>query len=87
MRTIEYKGVTVEYDERCVLSYKWQKAMNSNDPHRSVDAISRLFCGKDEDIADALCGNDDHDELDSAMDAMADLLKAVLEDMGRVAKN
>lgn len=87
MRTIEHKGIKVEYDERCTLSYKWQKAMNSQDPGKTTRALERLFCGRDEEYADQLCGNSDPDDLDTSMDAMTELLAAVLEDMGRTVKN
>lgn len=97
MRSIEFNGVTVEYDERCIKSYRWQKAMNSGDPERSTKAVARLFDGKDEYYAYALGADeplgyedwlaDDGDWLDESMDAMGDLLAAVLEDMGQTAKN
>lgn len=87
MRAIEHKGMSFEYDERCIVSYKWQKAMNSQDPGRTTRALEQLFCGRDEEYADMLCGNDDHDDLDTSMGDMTELLSAVLEDMGRTAKN
>ena len=86
MRTIEFQGVTVEYDERCIMSYKWQKAANSGDSARSTRAVERLFAGRDEEYADALSDSGD-DEMDNSMDKMGQLLQAVMEDMGRVAKN
>lgn len=86
MKELEFKGIKVEYDERCVLSYKWQKAMNSPDQGKVVSALERLFLGKDEEIADKL-NEKGEDGLDDSMEAMGELLKAVLEDMGRVAKN
>lgn len=85
MRTIEFEGVKVGYDERCIMSYKWQKAANSGDNARTMDAIERLFMGRDEEYADAL--SDSGDEMDNAMDKMGQLMRAVVEDMGRVAKN
>lgn len=97
MRTIEFKGITVEYDERCVKSYRWQKAMNSGDPQRSTKAVSRLFCGRDEYYAYLLSADEPlayeewealgDDALDASMDVMGDLLTAVVEDMGQTAKN
>lgn len=86
MRTIEFRGIQVEYDERCVMSYKWQKAMNSSDSARSMRAIEQLLCGRDEEYADLLCGGS-ADDLDTSMEAMTELLAAVVEDMGRTAKN
>lgn len=97
MRSIEFNGITVEYDERCIKSYRWQKAMNSGDSERSTKAVARLFDGKDEYYAYALSADeplcyedwlaDDGDWLDESMDAMGDLLAAVLDDMGQTAKN
>jgi len=78
MRTIEYKGVEVTYDERCTKSWKWQKAVASGDPARSIRAIEQLLAGRDEEYAEAL-GDDG--------DAMLGLLTAVMEDMGGAAKN
>ena len=97
MRTIEFKGVSVEYDELCTLSYRWQKAINSGDPQRSTKAVSRLFCNKDEYYAYLLSADEaityeewaklDDDTLDTSMEAMGELLQAVMEDIGQTAKN
>lgn len=100
MRTIEYNGVKVEYDERCVKSYRWQKAVNSGNPKRSANAMSRLFAGRDEYYAYAIgtenpmgydewaaLSDDELDLLDDNLDAMGGLLSAVVEDMGQTAKN
>lgn len=86
MRTIEFEGIKAEYDERCIMSYKWQKAVNSGDSARSTRAIEQLFAGRDEEYADALSDSGD-EELDNAMDKMGQLLQAIMEDMGRIAKN
>lgn len=87
MRSIEFRGITVEYEEKCVLSYKWQKAVNSGDPTKASNAVERLLMGRDEEYADLLCENADPDALDTSMDAMGELLKAIMEEMGRTAKN
>lgn len=97
MRTIEFKGVSVAYDEYCVKSYRWQKSMNSGDPERSTKAVARLFAGKDEYYAYAIGADEPmtyeewlkmgDDFLDESMEAMSELLAAVLEDMGQTAKN
>ena len=98
MRTVEFRGISVEYDERCVKSYRWQKAMNSGDAERSTKALARLFADKDEYYAYALSAEepptyeewlelDDDWILDTGMDSMGGLLAAVLEDMGQTAKN
>jgi hypothetical protein len=97
MRTIEYQGVTVTYDDRCPKSYKWVKALNSGDEARATRAISRLLCGRDEYYAYLLSSDEQisyeewealpEDELDASMGAMAGLLAAVMEDIGQTAKN
>lgn len=97
MRTIEFNGISVEYDERCPKSYRWQKAVNSGDPARSIGALSRLFLGKDEYYAYLLSADEpityeeweklDDDALDVSMEEMGKLLGAVIEEMGQTAKN
>lgn len=77
MRTIEFKGITVEYDETVSKSWKWQKAVASKDEAKTVAAIERLFLGKDEEIADQL-GDD--------INVMGELLAAITQDMA-TAKN
>ena len=102
MRQIEFRGIAAEYDERCTKSYRWQKAMNSGDSARVTKAVTRIFAGKDDYYAYALSvsdpldydewkkerkGKDELDELDDSMDAMYELLAAVLDDAGQIAKN
>lgn len=77
MRTIEFKGVKVEYDETCVKSWKWQKAVNSGDGAKGVEAINRLLMGKDEEVAEQL-GDD--------FDTMTELLGAIVTEINE-AKN
>lgn len=72
MRTIEFKGVKVGYDEKCVKSWKWQKAVASGDQSRAITAIEQLLCGRDEEYAE---------QLDDDADDMGALLQAVLQDM------
>ena len=85
MRTIEFKGIEVEYDEKCLLSWKWQKAVASGDQSRAVRAMEKLLCGRDEEYADALCGNDDPEAPDTSAEAMQELVAACLSDAN--AKN
>lgn len=92
MRSIDFEGQTIEYDERCFKSYKWQKALNSGNGVRSEKAVSRLFCGRDGEYANLLSGiesddPDDLEELDDAMDVMPRLLAAIMDDAGQMAKN
>lgn len=87
MRTIEFNGIEVTYDDSVTHSWKWNKAVASGDPRRMANAMERILCGRDEEYADLLCGNEDHDELDSSMDVMGDLMQAILQDLDRPAKN
>ncbi len=77
MKSIEYQGVTVEYDERCVKSWKWQKKLASGEMSKIMKAVEELLCGKDEEVADAI-GDD--------IDTMQDLLAAITQQIGE-AKN
>lgn len=73
MATIEFRGETVEYDEKCAKSYKWQKLISRND----ISAIELLFFGHDEDVA-ALFDDDS--------DAMQELVLACIT-ASKQAKN
>lgn len=86
MREIEFKGIKIEYDERCTMSWKWQKAVASGDMARISNAIERLLCGRDEEYADLLSGNEDADELDTSADLMRELIGACIADLNQ-AKN
>ena len=77
MRTIEFHGVTVEYDEKCINSWKWQKALASGNDAKGVAAIERLLLGKDEEVADAV-GDD--------MDTMSELIGEIVN-ASRAGKN
>ena len=72
MRTMEFRGVEVEYDETCVKSWKWQKAIASGYVGKSVAAIERLFCGRDEEVADKI-GDD--------FETFTELVAAIMEDI------
>ena len=73
MATIDFRGVTVEYDDKCPTSYKWKKLINRND----ISAIEKLFLGRDEEVAE-MFGDDS--------DTMQELVLACIED-SRAAKN
>lgn len=73
MATIDFRGVTVEYDEKCAKSYRWQKLINRND----IGAIEMLFFGRDEEVADLF---------DDDSDVMQELVLACIND-SRSAKN
>lgn len=88
MRTIEFKGHEFEYDETCTKSWKWQRAVASGDVARSVGAIDRLLCGRSDEYADVLSGNEGgSDELDESMDDMTELVQAIMEQLGGTSKN
>jgi hypothetical protein len=78
MKEIEFNGVKVQYDEKCLKSWKWHKALASGDDKRGTAAIERLLMDRDEEIADAL-GDD--------IDVMGELIGAIVADSGRVEKN
>lgn len=82
MRTIEFEGAEFDYDERCVKSWKWQKALSSNDSTRVIGAVERLFTGRDEEYADVLCGNDDPDGLDTSFEKLTELAMACIQEAG-----
>lgn len=77
--TIEYGGVTVEYDAAQVKSFKNTRALAhyEKDPDGFFEAVDRILCGKANDVADAV-GDD--------MTTMADLVAKVTEKVGG-AKN
>ena len=77
MKTLEFHGVNVEYDETCIKSWKWQKAIASGDDAKILAAIERLFCGKDEEVADAL-----GDDIEVMGELIGEITKA-----SRAAKN
>ena len=74
MRTIEFRGVTVEYDETCPKKWKWQKAIASGDTGKAVNAIEQLFFGKDDDIAESLGGE---------FEVMTELVEAIMEEINK----
>ena len=88
MRTTEFKGHEITYDDTVTKSWKWQKAVASGDLARSVNAIDRLLCGRSDEYADMLSGNEPGtDELDASMDDMTELVQAIMEELGGTAKN
>lgn len=70
MRTIEFKGVKVQYDEKVLYSWKWQKKLASGNPGAGMAAVEELLMGKDEEIADALGDN---------IETMGELVAAISE--------
>ena len=80
MAKFEYKGITVEYDEKYINGYVMAKAMarGMDDMSGFYAALERLYYGRDDEYAEAL-------EFDN--DAMLELVKATFEDAGENAKN
>lgn len=74
MRTIEFRGVTVEYDETCVKSWKWQKSIASGDVSKSISAIERLLLGRDEEVAD---------ELGDDFETFTELVATIIDDINQ----
>lgn len=72
MRTIEFKGIEVEYDETVTKKWSWQKALASNDTAKGLDAIDRLLCGRSDEYAEML---------DDDADAMRELITAITSEM------
>lgn len=77
MRTIEFRGTKVEYDERLLHSWKWQKKLAKSEGLAGMLAVEELLLGKDEDVADAI-GDD--------VETMGELVAAIMEDNNK-AKN
>ena len=76
MRTIEFNGVQIEYDETVLKSYSNTKrlARAKEDPANVFDVFEKLYLGKDEEIAEALGGTEE---------VMGQLFKAVTADASK----
>ena len=77
MRTIEFNGVKVEYNEKLLNSWKWQKKLAGGNPAAGMAAVEELLMGKDDEVADAV-GDD--------VETMGELIAAIMEANGK-AKN
>ena len=77
MKTIAFKGVKIEYDEKLIHSWKWQKKLAKGDGMAGMLAVEELLLGKDEEVADAI-GDD--------IETMGELVAAIMEENGK-AKN
>lgn len=82
MRTITFQGHKVKYDERCLRSWKMQRAIaratSTGDPNASFEAADTILMGKADEIAELL-GDD--------IDTMGELLQAIVNEVGGEAKN
>lgn len=70
MKTIEFNGITVEYDETLLHSWKWQKRFAKSEGMAGMLAVEELLLGKDEEVAEAI-GDD--------IETMGELVAAILE--------
>lgn len=80
MAVIEYMGNEVDYNERCLTNWRWQKDVASSDPSRAIRAMERLLRGRDDYYSYVLTSGkdmsfEDWDALDE--DAQYDLLDSV----------
>lgn len=59
IKTAEFDGIEFEYDADAIVSYKLTKAITNveKDPVGYFDAMSIIFCGKDDEYADRLGGS------------------------------
>ena len=72
MRTIEFHGIEIEYDDERTGSYIWQKKALSNDMSRAMSAIEDLLAGRDEEYAE---------QLGDSAEVMQELITAVIADV------
>lgn len=78
MRTIKFRGHEIEYDERSLKSWKLQRQIASAGTAAAFDAADAILVGKADEVAELL-GDD--------VDAMGDLLQAIVTEIGGTAKN
>jgi hypothetical protein len=80
MKTLQYDGMTFEYDERAPKRYSVQKALalGESDPAGFYGALDRIFAGRSDEYAERL-GDDS--------ERMLALLDAVSKAVGAKAKN
>lgn len=71
MKTIEHKGVIVEYDETVLKRWRWQRKVASGDMAKTFDAFDELLLGNSDDVADELGGD---------IDDMQELILAIMAD-------
>lgn len=59
IKTAEFEGIKFEYDADAIVSYKLTKAITNveKDPVGYFDAMSIIFCGKDDEYAEKLGGS------------------------------
>ena len=78
MRTFDYDGHEIIYDESVLKDYRTQKVMARGDVAGFFDVLEKLFCGRDEEYADLVGGT---------AESMAPLIQACMEDAGSAVKN
>lgn len=59
IKTAEFEGIEFDYDADAIVSYKLIKAITNveKDPVGYFDAMSIIFCGKDDEYAEKLGGS------------------------------
>ena len=78
MKSSDYKGTTVEYDESRLTSWRWQRAVASGDTSRAFEAFDELLGGRSDAVAE---------ELGDSIDAMQDLILQIMGAEKANAKN
>ena len=80
MKTLQYDGMTFEYDERAPKRYSVQKALalGASDPAGFYAALDKIFCGHSDEYTE---------RLDDDADKMLELLDRVTLAVGGKAKN
>lgn len=79
MKTIKFQGHEIEYDERKLRSWKVQRMIAANGQAGGFEAVDLILCGKSDEIAETLFDDD--------ANVMGDLLNAILDAEGGMAKN
>ena len=79
MATITFRGIEVEYDEKVLKSWKLQRQLAGLDERAGIFvAADAVLNGKADEVAA---------QLDDNIDAMGELLQAIIAEMGVDAKN
>lgn len=78
MKTIKFQGHEIVYDERKLRSWKVQRMIASNGAAGAFDAIDAVLCGRADEVAELL---------DDDIDLIGEMLNAILDAEGGMAKN
>lgn len=78
-KTIEFRGIEIEYNEKALTSWKFQRQFASLDGNLQIFASAdALLYGKADEVAE---------ELGDDINTMGELLSAIMDDMTGEAKN